>query len=281
MDNNLNEWKSLALSAWAKVSDILIDGVLNLLGIILIFVIGVWLIRLFSKLLLKFLQAAKIDKFSDKINEAGLFGDTGYQVNLSQVIVSFFKAIMYLIILTVAADVMNLSMVSQEIGKLLAYLPKLFSAIALFLIGLYIAGLIKKGLLGFLHSVGFAGAGLISSIVFFIILVLFIITALNQAGIDTEIISSNLTFIIIAFLMIMVISLGIGSIDVIRNMMLTHYVRKNFLVGEKISVPTAEGELKGDILKIEDLYITLQTGDRKLVIPIKEFSNMKVQKLNS
>ena len=74
---------------------------------------------------------------------------------------------------------MEWEIVSVEIGKLLGYLPKLFSAIALFMIGLYIASFIKKAVLGLFESFDLQGGSMISSFVFYIIIVTITITAIN------------------------------------------------------------------------------------------------------
>ena len=111
---------------------------------ILILIIG-WLITKVIALVLKrMLKFAKVDKLTDIINDKNLFGNTDLKFNVTTVIVGFVKWVMFLVFLIIASDVMNWEIVSVEIGNLLRYLPRLFSAIALFMVGLYIATLLKK-----------------------------------------------------------------------------------------------------------------------------------------
>lgn len=276
---SINNIKDISLNSLNRIVDQLTGGILNVFGVLLILLAGWFLINLLSKILLRILKAATVDRISDKINESKLFGDSQFKLDLSAIILSFFKAVMYLVVFTIAADIMDLPIISQEIGKLLSYLPRLFSAIAIFLVGLYIAGLIKKGMSGFLISAGFSGAILISNIVFFIVLTLFIITALNQADVNTELISNNLSFVVVACLLIIVVAVGIGSIEVVQKMMVAHYTRKNFNSGDYVIIDQTDQKIEGRIVKIEDLYVTIQSESQQILIPIKEFSNSKIRRV--
>ena len=85
---------------------------------------------------------------------------------------------------------------------------------------------------------------IISSIVFYIIAMLITVTALNQAGINTDIITNNLTIILGAFLASIALAFGLGSKDVIGDLMRSFYTRKNFEVGQKIHFGTITGTIQ-------------------------------------
>ena len=146
---------------------------------------------------------------------------------------------------------MNWTAISNEISKLFGYLPKLFVAVALFIIGLYIASFIRKALKGLFDSIALNGSKAISSIVYYIIVILFTITALNQADIDTTIISNNLILIIGGAVLTVVIALGIGSIQVVQRLLLTYHIRKNYAVGDQIKI----GEISGEIIAIDSISL--------------------------
>ena len=204
---------------------------------------------------------------------AKLFGEAKITFKISYVILEFVRWILYLVFFIVAADIMNWTAISNEISKLFGYLPKLFVAVALFIIGLYIASFIRKALKGLFDSIALNGSKAISSIVFYIIVILFTITALNQADIDTSIISNNLILIIGGFVLTVVIALGIGSIEVVQRLLLTYYIRKNYAVGDQIKI----GEISGEIIAIDSISLILKTKTDKVVIPIKEIANTKVE----
>lgn len=242
---------------------------------ILILLIG-WLITKIVTIVLKrTLKFAKVDKLTDVINEKNLFGKTDLKFNVTSVIVGFVKWLMFLVFLIIASDVMNWEIVSVEIGNLLRYLPRLFSAIALFMIGLYIANFIKKAVRGLFESFDLHGERVISSLVFYVIIVTITITALNQAGINTDIITNNLTIILGGILATIVIGFGLGSRDVINSLLFSFYSKRNFDVGQNIVID----DVSGEIVSIDNICISVKVANGDIVvIPIKEIVDTRVTK---
>ncbi len=269
----INEWKDLTLSALEKMGGDIASTLPNIVGAILVLILG-WLItRIIAYILKKLLKVARVDRLTDKINETDIFGKTDIKFTVSKVIISFVKWILFLVFLIVAADIMNWEIVSTEIGNLMRYLPKLFSAMALFMIGIYIATFIRKAIKGLFESFEFSGSKIISNLVFYIIVVFISITALNQAGIDTTIITNNITVIFGALLLAVAIGFGLGSKEIIGDLLRTFYSRKNYMVGDRIRI---DGEIEGIVEAIDNISMTLKTEKGKSIIPIKDIVEKKV-----
>jgi uncharacterized Tic20 family protein len=88
-------------------------------------------------------MVSNIDKIGTKINESDLFGKSNFKINISEIVVGFVRWILILVFMIIAADVMQWSIISVEIS-ICCYLPLLFSAITLFMIGIYVANLLEK-----------------------------------------------------------------------------------------------------------------------------------------
>lgn len=270
--DTINKWKTLAFDSLGAMGEGVIDILPKIIGAILTLALG-WLVtKVIVYLLKRILAVTRIDVLTEKINKTNLFGKTNIKFKISNVILGFVKWIFFLVFLIIAADIMNWEIVSIEIGNLLRYLPKLFSAIALFMIGLYIANFIKKAITGLFESLDLNGSKIISNTVFYIILIIITITALNQAGVNTTIITNNVTVILGAFLLAMAIGFGLGSKEVIRDLLRTFYARKNYDIGDKITI---EG-MEGVIVSMDNLSITLWTNKGKTILPIKDFVSLKV-----
>jgi len=99
------------------------------------------------------------------------------------------------------------------------------------------------------------------------------ITALNQAGVDTTIITNNITIILGSFLLAFALGLGLGSREIVADLLRSFYTRKNYAVGDKIVI----GEDSGVIEAIENNSLTLVTKEGKFVIPIKDVVSQKVE----
>ena len=166
--------------------------------------------------------------------------------------------------------------VSLQIGKLLEYLPQFITGLLIFVFGVYMASQAKKLVHNMIKSLDAGGAKAISTIVFYLILVFVSITALNQIGVDTEIISNNLSYFIGAALIAMTIAVGLGSRDIVYRLILGFYTKKNLEIGMKIQIDDTVGR----IISIDNICLVLQTDTDKKMFPIKKINNTTVKIFN-
>ncbi len=267
-----NDFKELISNSLGEMTENIMGAIPNIFGALMILLIGWIVTKIIVGILKKILRLAKVDKLTDLINEKDVFGKTDLKFNVSKVILGFVKYLFYLAFLIVAADIMGWTIISEEIGNLLRYLPKLFSALALFMVGLYIATLIKKVVKNLFESFNLSGSKVISGLVFYVIAIITSITALNQAGIDTTIITNNLAIILGAFLAAIALGFGLGSKEIIGDLLKTYYTRRNYEIGQQIKFKN----ISGTIISIDGITFTVKTEKGRLVLPIKELVKNKV-----
>lgn len=269
----INEWKDLTFDSLTTMGRDIAMALPKIAGALIILLIG-WLItKIVLFILGKILKLAKADALSEKINEMELFGKGDLKIDIIKVILGFVKWFLLLVFLIVAADILSWEIISTEIGNLLRYLPRLFSALALMMIGLYIGNFVKKTVKKLFDSLEFGGSNVVSNMLFYIIVIFISITALNQAGIDTSIITNNITMILGAFLLAFALGLGLGSRDVITDLLRSFYTRRTYAVGDKVVISGHTGTIEA----IENNSLTLVTKNGKFVIPIKDVVSEKVE----
>lgn len=229
----------------------------------------IWLIK-------KLLKVSNISKLNRLINENELFIDSNIKINLNDIILFVVKFILILIIAIIGAEFLDLTIVSVQIGKLLEYLPQFFTGVIIFAAGIYLASQAKKMVYNLLKSIDSGGAKSISTVLFYLIFIFVSITALNQIGIETEIISNNISYIIGAALISATIAIGLGSRDIVYRLILGFYTKKNLQIGMKIQID----ETIGVIESIDNICMVLKTENEKIVFPIKKINNSEIKVLN-
>lgn len=259
-----------------SLSDMLTNTV-ELLPQLIIGILGLIVAWILLKIILfvakRILKAAKIDQLSKKITDAKLFGEKEVKVDLLKIILVSLKILLVLFFTIVIAEVIGLSVISQGIKSILAYLPTLLSALFILVGGIYLATVVKKALLNLFNTMGVGGSKIISGTVFYLITFFIAITALNQAGIDTEIITSNFTMILGAFLFAIALGFGLGSREVFSDVLKMFYTRKTFMVGDSIVM----GDLEGTIVAIDNISMTIKNKKGKTIVPINEIVSNRVQ----
>jgi hypothetical protein len=237
------------------------------------FVIISWIfIKIFLWLIRKALSKTKIDEWSKKLNETEIFGNTTINIVLTKVILGVLKWFLILIFVMAGSGIFGLDAVSSGISAFFAYLPRLLTALGIFVAGVYIGTIVKKAVNSMFKSLEITGGNLVGNIAFYLIVVFLSITAFDQAGIDTSIIKSNLTLVIGSVLLSFAIAFGLGSRDIIKRLLFGYYSRKNIEVGQKIRIKEVEGVVES----IDNICFILVTADGKIVFPIKEIVDNQV-----
>ena len=121
-------------------------------------------------------------------------------------------------------------------------------------------------------SLDISGGNLVGNIAFYLIVVFLSITALDQAGVDTSVIKSNLTLLIGSILLAFTIAFGLGARDAVTRLLFGYYSRKNIGIGEIIIV----NDIEGVVIAIDNICITINTSDGKVILPIKDVVNSKI-----
>lgn len=271
----LNQFSELALTSLKTTMAMIGAAVPKILGAIVLLLIG-WLIaKIASYVVAKILKAIKLNNALKKLNEIPMIKNASFEIDGVKIISKFVYWILLLVFIITATDTMGWTEVSGMIVGLIAYLPKLLSALIIFLIGFYIANLIKGLVHTTLHSLEVSSASVVSNAVFYILLIFITITALNQAGMDTTMITSNVTMILGAIMLAFTISFGLGSRDILTNILSSIYGKKNFEVGDKVKI----GDVQGEIVKIDNISVTVKTPGSDFVIPAQKLVSEQVEKL--
>lgn len=237
------------------------------------YVIFVWIfIRIFLYVLRKILTKTNVDQWSQKLSETKIFGDTTINIVLTNVILNVLKWFLILIFVMAGAGIFGLTVVSEGLKSFFAYLPKLITALGIFVAGAYLGTIVKKAIQGMFKSLDINGGNLVGNIAFYLIVVFLSITALDQAGIDTSIIKSNLTLVIGSVLLAFTIAFGLGARDAVSRLLFGYYSRRNIIIGSTLKI----GDVEGVVIAIDNICLTLQTDHEKIILPIKEVVDSKI-----
>lgn len=266
--NFIDQIKESLHNMWLSIA----SAAPRILGVIALIIIFLIVVKIVAGILRKVLLKANVDKLGDKLNQIELSEGKTLNIKVVDVIVKSVKWICYIILISIIADILELEMVSEGLGNLIAYLPKLFTALAIVTLGLLFANFVKKSLQSLFESMELSGGKLLSQLVFILLMVLITVTALNQAEINTDIITSNIKMILAAFLLAFAIAFGLGARNVIEKVLNTFYTRRLYEIGQVIEF----NDIRGEVEAINSISVTLKTKTGKLIVPIKDIVESQV-----
>ena len=272
----IQRWEEIMLSSFTTFAQRIFNVLPNLIGALLILLIG-WLIaKGISIAIRKLLQSKALMKVTSRLNKLALLQRSDVSLDSGLILSQFAYWVILLIFFIAASETLGWTAVSRTLNSLINYLPALLSAIVIALIGLYLAQTIKSIIQAALHSLQIGAATLISNIVFYLIATIVVLTALEQAGVDTRIVTANLTLIIGAIVGAFAISFAIASRHVLENILASFYGRKNFAVGDRIRLEALEGV----IVRIDGVSVVINTGTSEVVLPASTLVLSAIEKVS-
>ena len=154
----------------------------------------------------------------------------------------------------------------SNLGKeLLSYLPQIFGSLLILFFGIILANAIKHFLNNIksekFYFIPKKNSQLVSSIIMLITLII----ATKQIGVDIEFLTSFLLVFLACLLLAGTLSFGIGSSSVVANILATYYLKKVIKIGSNI-----EGlGYSGRVIEINSTNVLIQAKDGIDVFPSK------------
>jgi len=218
-------------------------------------------------------KSLRLLKANTKFDQLQQLMNIPFEMDFEKVVLGFVEWGLILVLVTIGADILGFTVISIEIGKIIQYIPKLVSALALLLLGFYLATLVKGSLINIIKSLNMGGSRILGNLSYFAILTLFTVLAANQAGINTDIVTANLLMVVGAFIAAFALATGLGSRDIVLRLILGFYSRKNLAIGTLVIID----DFQGTITAIDNICMTIENDEKKIVYPIKLIANKKVE----
>ena len=246
----------------------------SILGAVIVILIAWFLARLVSSGFVRLLQTVKFDAFAERLKLTGFLQQAGIQLAPSTIIGRFIYWVFVLLFFASAAETLNWTAVSYQIQRFLEYLPNLITGILIFGIGAYLASLVRDFVRSATGSLGISTGRILSSVIYYVLFIMVILTALEQAKVDTRLLSTNLMMFIGAILLAASISYGFASREVLSNILAGFFNKRNFQKGMTIEI---DG-IRGTIIEMSNVAVTIQVSDsERVVIPSHQLMTSKVK----
>lgn len=276
--NSLQNLWHLFVESLRVFAEKFMETIPSLLGAVIVIVIAWLLARLISGGFKRLLQTVKFDDFAERVKLTAFLQQTGIMLSPSTIIGRFIYWIFVLLIISSAAETLNWTSVSYQIQRFLEYLPNLITAILIFIVGAYLASLVRDFVRSATGSLGISTGRILSTAIYYVLFIMVVLTALEQAKVDTRILSTNLLMFIGAILLAASISYGFASREVLSNILAGFFTKRQFQKGMLIEV---EG-VRGTIVEISNIAITIALSEsEKMIIPSHQLLTSKVKIIQS
>src|SRR5919199_5801599 len=193
----------------------------QLIGAILILIIGYIVAKILQAVVARVLKAIGFDGWMERGGIKQFFDRAQTRETPATVLGKLVFWLVYLVAITMAADALGISQVSQVLGQLIAYIPSIIAAILI----LVLAALLANFLAGIVR--GATGSDLLSNIARYAIIVYAAFAAITELGIAVQLTAPTFLIILGAVALAAAIAFGWGGRDVAKDIIERHYNQRD------------------------------------------------------
>ena len=245
----------------------------RLLTTILVVLVG-WLI---GKII-----ATGLERLANKLRLESLLEHTGIKAGLekvqinrtgSQLLGLLFFWIIFLSFTLVGLENLGLGSAIEPLRNLIAFLPRLFSALVILTLGILLAQFLGRVTQAALEGMAVefyreAGQGVNTLLVIMVVVVV-----LEQLGLDASIMTNILTNVITLVVAGLALAFGLGGRDVVRNILAGYYAREQFSLGDTVVLDEYEGTLEA----ISTLNAEINAAGEQVIVPNTRLTDSSVK----
>jgi hypothetical protein len=195
----------------------LLEFLPDIMTSILIFVAGIVLGIILKSVFLRFFQAIKIDRFSERSGAVEMMKKGGIKEPLSVIIAKLLGWVTVISFLILSLRTLNIPAIEQILERFILYLPNVFVAAVIVFLGYFLGNFLGRASLIASVNAGFRMAGLIARFVKLTIIFLSITMALEQLGIGRETIIIAFAVIFGGVVFALSLAFGLGGRDIAKE----------------------------------------------------------------
>ncbi|MDD5208289.1 MAG: hypothetical protein PHV36_02805 [Elusimicrobiales bacterium] len=203
------------LEVWAKFS----EYVPKLVAAFTFVLFGLFIARVVSSLLEQFLRKIKLDSYTSRVGINEILIRFGLGKSTTQVVSFVVYWALLLVFLVTAANILNLTVISEILKRFVDFLPNLMAAIFIGFGGLLFARFMADIVMNSAISNNLRGGRSLSKIVHFVIVVFTLIAAIEQLGIKMKMIIGGINIMLASLGLAFAIAVGLGAKDIAHDVL--------------------------------------------------------------
>ena len=185
----------------------------QIIGAILILLIG-WLIaKLVKRIFVKFMKLVKLNWLTEKSGIEKFLKEGGVKITAVDLLGSLVYWIIMLIVIMSTLNTLQLTSAKELFNQIILYIPNIIVSILILLLGLYAAKFVSQAIVVALKNMKDQSAQLIEKITYYAIIVLTIFIVLSQLNIAENIVTIAFLLIFGAFCLAFGLAFGLGGKD--------------------------------------------------------------------
>ncbi len=189
----------------------------NLFSALLIFIIGLILAWAVKALIIRVFKLLKLDKLFSRLGITESLQKIAVKDTPTKFIGRIFYWLIVVIFFIIALNALRLPAVDQLLERFLLYLPNIFIAAFLLVIGVLIGNFLGRAALIASVNAGIKQSGLLSRAVKLTVVLFAFVMAMEQLGIGRQTVLAAFTIVFGGLVLALALAFGLGGKDIARS----------------------------------------------------------------
>ena len=228
-------------------------------GALALLIIGLLLVRLLSRLLIKALQGLNLDDLAQRAGVNRVLERAGLGSSLAKLTGRAVRIAASVVVILGALSLLGLQFLSQSLNQGVLLLPKLLLAAALVLAGVVLAGVARERVDRVTYQLDLPVP--LGGVAQATVLAVFGIIAASQIGVPTLVLLILIAILLSGAAATLALAFGLGGREAASALSAGRYLRHDYEVGQEIGFD----EVRGRIVAIENVSTIVDTEDGRSV----------------
>jgi small-conductance mechanosensitive channel len=269
---NIKVWTESFSNALSRFWTEIAGYLPNLIATVIVVVIGLYLSKFVTKWLAKLIEKIGFNTLCAKLGIDKGLQNLGFKATPSQLIGMIVHIFFVLIILVAASDTLGLDKFSAILDELVLYLPKVFGAVVITILGLFIAKAVKNQVSTSLENLGVEHGSSVGRVLQVMILFITFSLVVGQLNLETELINTIFTVLIASLGVALALALGLGTKSIANSIVSGIYAREQLQPGDEIKFD----DFVGYVVMVSTVNTLIENKDgEQLSIPNQDLLTQK------
>lgn len=257
----LDTWTQSLVGAMSALWQKIAAFIPNLIGALVVVVVGFVVARLLDALLSKLLAKLGLDRLMQGTGLNKMMARVGIKVPVSTLIGRIIYWFVLLVFLVSALESLGLERISATLDTLALYVPKVFAAALVLVAGILLAQLLNSVVSGAAEGVGIDYAGALGRLSQGLVIIISVSVAIGQLEIKAELLNYVIAIILLSIGIAVALAIGLGCRGIAAQIIAGIYVRELYELGQTVAIDGVEGTIE----EIGTVKTILQTPAGELV----------------
>jgi len=260
---DVQAWHEVSVRALSELGTTLAKFLPALLGALAIIGVG-WLVsRGVEVAARRVLRTLGVDRASARIGVSDAFARGGVGMTLSDVIARLLFWLLLLTFVLSSVETIGLDAVTTTIDRLIAVIPRVIGAGLIVVLGLQFARFLSGVAASAFSAAGFVSGARVGVLVQAGIGTLVGLVAVEQVGVDTEVLVGPLTVLIGAAALSAGLCFALGAYPIVTHILAGHFVRQSLPRDAFVQI----GERRGVVQRVGATETLLRDGEVQWSVP--------------